>query len=181
MNREEKKNSKPAYLSKFIPDYFYKKYSVWLDCASGDGFMVADYFFKKDRLNPRVREGNYIAIDIDDTKLSRLREAGHTTFCVDLETTDIKEYVPKASLILSIETFEHLTEATAKRLMDDFISILSPGGMILLSFPVAASLDNPVNKHQPDVKYYETYQRYFNSFYKEGWKKSHLLVFKGKK
>lgn len=181
-DRVDKKNSKPEHLAKFIPEGFYHKYSVWLDCASGDGFMVADYFFgSKNRKG--IGQANYIAVDIDPTKLQRLKDDGRKVICIDLEKESIKDHISKVKIILSIETLEHLTYETAKRVMDDFISVLIPGGMMLISFPrvVRLSEKNTIDKHQPNVDELSEYAKYFNSFYKEEWRKSWLLVFKDKK
>jgi hypothetical protein len=64
--------------------------------------------------------------------------------------------------------------------MDDFVSILENNGMICLSFPRVVPLDNPINKHQPDIDVYVKYHKYFNTFQHELFKKSHFLFFKGK-
>jgi len=181
-DRSEKKNVKPEYLAKFIPERYYGKYSIWLDCASGDGYMVADYFFGS-RTRKGIREGNYVAVDIDPTKLQRLKDEGRKVICIDLEKESIKNHISKVSVILSIETLEHLTYETAKRVMDDFISVLAPGGMLIVSFPrvVRLSETNTIDKHQPNVDELSEYVKYFGSLYKEEWRKSWLLVFKDKK
>jgi len=182
VDRSEKKNSKPEHLVKFIPNKFYGKYTTWLDCASGDGYMVADYFFNS-RTGRSIREGNYIAVDIDPTKLQRLKNDGRKVICIDLEKESIKDYISKVSVVLSIETLEHLTYETSKRVMDDFISVLDTGGILLISFPrvVRLSEKNIIDKHQPNVDEISEYAKYFNSFYKEEWRKSWLLVFRDKK
>lgn len=178
--REAKKNTKPAHLINFIDENFFRKSIVWLDCASGDGFMVADYFEKKGKMRG-VWPNFYICIDKDEEKLNRLKEKGFVTHCIDLEINSVKDYVNKVAVILSIETIEHLTKNAAMKMIDDFIKILSPGGMMIISFPRVVPLDNPVNKHQPDVNEIACYADFFQSFYREEWKKSYLLIFKGKK
>jgi hypothetical protein len=76
--RERKKNTKPLFLSQYIPKYYFGKYRTWLDCASGDGFMVADLFLN--HIDPK----KYICIDKDYDKLKRLEEKGCKIFNIDL-------------------------------------------------------------------------------------------------
>ena len=172
--RIAKKNSKPFFMAPHIPKYYYGKYRTWLDCASGDGFMVADYFLN------RIPPEKYYCIDQNNEKLKRLEDIGCNIFCKDLEVTDIKDFMKNVSMILCIETIEHLEKDTAIRLFDDFISILENKGMICLSFPIVVPLDNPINKHQPDIKHYIEYYKHFNSFTHQIFKKSHFLFFEGK-
>lgn len=177
IKRESKKNSKPDFFLKYIPKYYFKKYKTWLDCASGDGYMFADFWIDK-YISPK----RYICIDKNEKLLKRLEEKECVIHCVDLETTDIKTLLKKESIdmIVSLETFEHLNEKTANSLMESFIFILRENGMICLTFPIAVDLNNDINKHQPNINLYIEYKKYFKSFKHYEWKKSHVLFFNEK-
>lgn len=177
IKRERKKYTKPNFLFEYIPKCYYKKSKIWLDCASGDGYMFADFFLGK-YINP-VR---YNCIDKNEELLKRLQEKKCKTHYIDLETTDIKTIFKKESIdmVISLETFEHLNEKTANSLMESFIFILRENGMICLTFPIAVDLNNDINKHQPDIDLYKKYKKHFKSFKHYQWKKSHVLLFREK-
>jgi hypothetical protein len=181
-SRANLEDSKAIHLSFLVPNKYFNG-GNWLDCASGDGHNVADYFLFQKGVNPK----NYYCVDIAKDKLERLFDFGCHTFCLDLEQDDIKTKVPKVDVILCIETLEHLEGKNAFRLVDDFVSVLNKEGVMIISFPSDVLLGKPekkdhINKHQPDInKYIKKYKDYFSSMMKSNLGKSHLLVFGGKK
>lgn len=112
-------------------------------------------------------------------------ENGCKTICIDLEQSDIKEYVQKADVILCLETLEHLEKKTAERLVKNFVTILEKEGIMIITFPSNVSFDlkegKLLNKHQPNVEEIYKYKEYFSDTIKTMWHKTHILVFRGKK
>ncbi|HRR48543.1 MAG TPA: methyltransferase domain-containing protein [Bacteroidales bacterium] len=175
------RESKIGFLRTYIPDSFYGKNKMWLDCASGDGVIVARDLLKERGIIP----SNYICIDRDSEKLESVKKMGCKAVCIDLETSNIKEHVPMVDIILCLETLEHLEALTAERLVKDFISILVKGGMMIITFPINIVLEEKegkcFNKHQPNIKNFLKLKEFFSGFIKTSWNKSRVLVFMDKK
>ena len=111
-----------------------------LDCACGVGYGSHRLLAAGDRLHLVT------GVDIDDSAVAYARanfvDPRLDYVCADAASFDAEPF----DTIVSFETIEHVPDPA--RLVDNFVRLLKPGGLLIASVPVTPSVDvNPYHLH----------------------------------